>query len=168
MESVPPSTKLACVALRSKPVRHGSSVGCDKSAAVMQSYRNTSELEIMRKKGKAVTASPSPANMEGLWICVLSQFAGGGEKKINVYKQHWTNLKFLKEKNLGLTASLTEKVFTATNQKKDMERRDRELRCQITVNSGRQNKIINRDSALCWLKMAAGSIVYCLRSALSQ
>lgn len=43
----------------------------------------------------------------------------------NVYKQHWTNLKFLKEKNLGLTASLTEKVFTATNQKKDMERRDR-------------------------------------------
>lgn len=93
----------------------------------MQSYRNISEFKIMRKKGKAVVASPSPTDMEGLWICVLSRFAGsgGGDKNIKVYRQRWTNLKFLKEKNLGLTASLTEKVFTATNQKKDTERRDR-------------------------------------------
>lgn len=53
------------------------------------------------------------------------QVVGGGDKNIKVYRQRWTNLKFLKEKNLGLTASLTEKVFTATNQKKDTERRDR-------------------------------------------
>lgn len=104
-------------------------------------------------------------NLCALTVCGLQVV---GKKNINVYKQQWTNLKFLKEKNLGLTASLTEKVFTATNQRKDTERRDTELRCQVTVNSSRQNKIINRDSALCWLKTAAGSVVYCLRSALSQ
>lgn len=47
----------ACVALRSKPARHGNCVGCDKSAAVVQSYRNVSELKIMRKKGKVAVSS---------------------------------------------------------------------------------------------------------------
>ncbi len=69
------------------------------------------------------------------------------------YKQHRTNLKLLKERNLGLTASgsLTEEVLQETNlrrrwreERKRVITQSRRERFQVIMNSSRENRDENK------------------------